>query len=464
MSETPPPAEEDPRRVEAAPEKLFFVSMLVKDIELIPAIVDLVDNCVDGAKRLRPDGDYQGLGVRISIRPELDRFEIVDNCGGIDVDVARHYAFRFGRPEAFQGVEGSVGQFGVGMKRAIFKLGRAFRIESRAPGARFALDVDVDEWAAERDPDWSFRFDELEEPWQPPDGVELGTSILVSRLHDAVRRDLALSQTVGRLRTDLRLRHQEALLAGLTIQLGEELLVANTPALLLSEAVQPIKREFDVPVDGRGPVHARLVAGVVRGREEDRDRDDGDAEEAPRSADAGWYLFCNGRLVLAADKSRLTGWGVEGTAAYHPQYRLFRGYAYLTARDSSLLPWNTTKTSVDEDSPVFRALQGQMEVALKEVQQLLNDMKKERQYHDDESDRPLNAAVLAAQEVRVADLPSSDRVVAPAAAPRPPAGHNQRIAYSVDRDRYEAVRETLGVNAPRDVGLGTFDHYYDTEV
>lgn len=457
--------DQDPRRVEAAPEKIFFVSMLTKDIELIPAIIDLVDNSVDGAKRLRPDGDYAGLMVRITIKADQDDgcFVIDDNCGGIDADVARRYAFRFGRPDAFEGVEGSVGQFGVGMKRAIFKLGRSFRVDSRGKASRFVIDADVDEWARDHDPDWSFRFNDLEEPWTPPEGARLGTTITVTRLQPAVLRDLTLTQTLGRLRTDLRLRHQQALLAGLTIELNDDLLVASTPGLLQSEVVRPINRTFDIPTEG-SVVRARLVAGVVRGRDEDRERDDGDAEDVPKSAEAGWYLFCNGRLILAADKTRLTGWGVEGIAAYHPQYRLFRGYAYLEARDSSLLPWNTTKTGVDEDSPVFRALQAQMELALKDVQGLLNDMKKERQYHRDDADRPLNAAMLAASEVHVAELQASESVHAPPAAPRPAAGRNQMISYGVDPERYEAVRQTLGVNGPRDVGLGTFEHFYDTEV
>ncbi len=454
----------DPRRVEAAPEKLFFVSMLVKDIELIPAIIDLVDNCADGARKLRSDGDYAGLRVRLTIDPDEDRFEISDNCGGFDADVARNYAFRFGRPEGFEGIEGSVGQFGVGMKRAIFKLGGAFRVESRSEHSRFVIDEKVEEWAADPGPDWSFRFDELEEPWNPPPAAELGTTIVVTQLHDGVRRYLSLTQTLGRLRTDLQLRHQEALLAGLTVEINGELLVASTPALLHSDLVKPIKRTFDIAATDDEAVHATIVAGIVRGRTEDRDRDDGDAEDAPRSAEAGWYLFCNGRLVLVADKSRLTGWGVSGNNAYHPQYRLFRGYAYLQARDSSLLPWNTTKTGVDEDSQVFRTLQAQMEVALKEVQQLLNEMKKERQHHEDEADRPLNAAVLAASETVVADLPVSDSVEAPDAAPRPPAGRNQMISYSVDRDQYEAARETLGVDGPRDVGLETFNYYFEAEV
>lgn len=450
-------------RVEAAPEKLFFVSMLIKDIELIPAIIDLVDNSVDGARQQRPDGNFEGLTVSITVAPAEDRFEIADNCGGFDADVARHYAFRFGRPEAFSGTAGSVGQFGVGMKRAIFKLGKAFRVESASASSRFVIDEDVDVWAAQPGTDWSFAFDELSEPWTPPANAVLGTTVAVTRLHDGVQRDLARSQTLARLRTDLRLRHQEALLAGLTLELNGELLVASTPALLLSDAVRPIKTEIDIEVDG-DTVAATIIAGIVKGRADERDRDDGDAEEAPRSAEAGWYLFCNGRLVIAADKTRLTGWGVAGNNAFHPQYRLFRGYAYLQARNSSLLPWNTTKTGVDEDSPVFRTLQAQMEVALSEVQQLLNDMKKERQYHPEEDDRPLNAAVLAAEETRIAELPESSSVEAPAAAPRPPAGRNQMISYSVDRDEYQAVKQTLGVSGPRDVGAGTFRYFYDAEV
>ena len=38
---------DDPAKVDAEPTKEFFVSMLVRDIELIPALVNLVDNSVE---------------------------------------------------------------------------------------------------------------------------------------------------------------------------------------------------------------------------------------------------------------------------------------------------------------------------------------------------------------------------------------------------------------------------------
>ena len=37
--------------VDARPVKSFFVDMLTRDIELVDAILDLLDNCVDGILR-----------------------------------------------------------------------------------------------------------------------------------------------------------------------------------------------------------------------------------------------------------------------------------------------------------------------------------------------------------------------------------------------------------------------------
>ena len=85
-------------------------------------------------------------------------------------------------------------------------------------------------------------------------------------------------------------------------------------------------------------------------------------------------MFCNDRLLLARDKSRLTGWG-EAVAAYHPQFRQFRGYVFLTG-EASDMPWTTTKTAVDEDSPVFRAIQTDMFDALQKAHTLMNRLKR----------------------------------------------------------------------------------------
>src|SRR5437868_6075241 len=98
-------------RIDASPTKEFFINILVRDVTLIQAIAELVDNCIDGAKRIRGSRDFNGL--KIDIRFDKDSFAIEDNCGGIPVDLAIKYAFKFGRVEGAPSVRRPVGQFGV---------------------------------------------------------------------------------------------------------------------------------------------------------------------------------------------------------------------------------------------------------------------------------------------------------------------------------------------------------------
>ncbi len=58
----------------AAPTKEFFISMLVKDITLIKSIIDLVDNSIDGARRIRKNEDFSDLEIRLEVHK--DYFEI----------------------------------------------------------------------------------------------------------------------------------------------------------------------------------------------------------------------------------------------------------------------------------------------------------------------------------------------------------------------------------------------------
>src|SRR6266700_886710 len=82
--------------VDASPHKSFFVSMLTRDIELQDAILDLLDNCIDGVVRTLKgaiSGDRPYAGFKASVTMKKDTFEIVDNCGGIPIDIARRKAF-----------------------------------------------------------------------------------------------------------------------------------------------------------------------------------------------------------------------------------------------------------------------------------------------------------------------------------------------------------------------------------
>src|SRR5690606_37009001 len=106
-------------RIDASPTKDFFVSMLTRDITLEDAILDLLDNCVDGILRndltATRNTPYQNRYSHIII--SADHFSITDNCGGIPW-AQKEYAFRMGRPpDAAKPDLPTVGVYGIGMKR-----------------------------------------------------------------------------------------------------------------------------------------------------------------------------------------------------------------------------------------------------------------------------------------------------------------------------------------------------------
>ena len=179
--------------VSALPTKAFFVDMLTKDVSLPSAIMDLIDNCVDGALRVRGEGPLDGLVVSLTINRA--EFLIEDNCGGIPLDVARRYAFRFGRAEDADSVDNSVGLFGVGMKRAMFKLGRRFEVYSKSGLDSFRVKVDVEAW--QKEDTWTFPID-IEEELETS-AEKHGTTIRVLTLHDGVALQFTLPLFVSKV-------------------------------------------------------------------------------------------------------------------------------------------------------------------------------------------------------------------------------------------------------------------------
>ncbi len=81
-------SESNQHRIDASPTKNFFISMLVRDVQLIDAIPELIDNCCDGARRARGGlrSRYDGLWVNLDFSHES--FRIQDNCGGITIETA----------------------------------------------------------------------------------------------------------------------------------------------------------------------------------------------------------------------------------------------------------------------------------------------------------------------------------------------------------------------------------------
>jgi hypothetical protein len=422
-------------KVKATPTKEFFISMLTRDVPLDRAVLDLVDNSIDAAYLA---GDIKNKAIDIAI--SRDEFRITDNCGGMDKEVAIKYAFKFGRSKAdARETPNSVGQFGVGMKRTLFKIGRQFSVKSSHPNGSFVIDVDVDKWLEDPD-DWDFSL----APTETEDTH--GTSIKVTRLLEGVSQNFSTELFVKQILNDIEKAHFKAIRKGVVIKVNGAEAGRYDISFKTSVFLQPIciVKEYN-------GVEYKIIAGVS-----DRILEEG-----------GWYIICNGRLIEYANTNTKTGWGQAGIRKYHPDYAYFRGIVEFNAAESELLPWTTTKTGVDVDNSVYRKALNDMKAAMKEVMSFLNKRQKEDEDFKNEliEHKPLNEALDNAQVVGFEEVEINHSMVTPNTAIRQPdPDPSVSVQYRVKKKRIDRLKEVLGLDTNKEVGEHTFEYVFEQEV
>lgn len=425
--------------VDAKPTKEFFIYNLVKDIELTDAITDLVDNSVDGARRIQPDRDFSELYIHLDISE--DSLVIEDNCGGIELDRAKKYAFRFGRAPEAPDLDHSIGEFGIGMKRALFKIGQRFEIETVAPRSSFKLDVAVEEWMTQQE--WEFNLEHQSENDENALD-ETGTTITVRNLHETVADKFALENYKNRLRRHLRRTHSQTLEKDLEIEVNGVGLDPEKLRLLADDQLQAGYQEEEL-----NGLKSKIYVGV--------------GESSPD--DAGWYIFGNGRLIFGANKDERSNWGTDeagGIPKFHNQYARFRGFVFFDADETDELPWDTRKTTVDPESPAYVHTKTKMAGMMRPVIDFLDEVKKEKE--DDTRDNTLKDRLEAADAVPYDEVETGDEFKAPdASEPGDEEPETRTIQYKREEERIEEIKSVLGVGSNSEVGRRTFDYFYSNE-
>lgn len=333
----------------AIPTKQFFVSMLTRDISLADAILDLLDNCLDGALRVAKGEKVDYAKHFVKIKLSGNEFSIEDNCGGIPREVAKNYAFKMGRePDDKRDSDSeTIGMYGVGMKRAIFKMGREALVRTRHDEDTFEVPI-TSTWLDAKD--WNpLPINELTEAIEKL--TEPGTIIYVRELYNGVSRHFANAAFENEVRTAISEHFTMFLQWGLKIELN-------------GKPVEPVFVEVLVSQRNDGPapfvyrktiddVLVSIMVGLNSGRSLGNDDEDDVGFERDRSsATAGWTVLCNDRAVIVGDKSRLTGWG-DGIPLYHPQFSIITGIIEFRSRRADKLPVTTTKRALDTSSNVW---------------------------------------------------------------------------------------------------------------
>lgn len=175
---------------------------------------------------------------------------------------------------------------------------------------------------------------------------------------------------------------------------------------------------------------------------------------------AGWYVLCNGRVVLPADKTEVTGWGGLKLPAFHSKFRGFLGIALLVADDPLKLPWTTTKRGLNRESPIYQAAFREMVSISRPIVDFLS-----RMYSSEPEENRAEREV--AERVTAASLPAlASRRDAPfATTPKKPSKLTVRVQYDAGKDELDRIRKHLrmpGLGASR-IGRLTLEHYLKVE-
>ena len=438
------PTDNSERKINASPTKDFFVRMITRDISLDNCILELIDNSIDGAHRSgrHADDDPNLDGFYAKLNIEKDVFTIEDNCGGISVSKAIDYAFCFGRhPDAPDDGDFPIGLYGIGMKRAIFKIGETTEIRSSTQEEGFTCNISVNEWLQHND--WEFDMDDA--PISNP-----GTVIRVKNLDRSIAEEFSDHAFVNTLIRTIERDYVRFIERGFKITVNGIAVKARPYTVKTSEDFKPYREIYK-----DGDVEVEILAGMSASPPNSND-----PTERAKTGHFGWFVFCNDRVVLAADKTERTVWGDERFPRWHPQYNGFTGILLFRAADPKLLPWTTTKRDIDETSSLYRRAITKMKAATRPWTNYTNQRKATNANLEEAKKKEHEAISVSFFEV---ERRSTFKV------PSFPAGPRVRIAtitYQKPQAEVRRAAKVLGNGnmAYKRVGEETFEYFMKNEV
>ncbi|MDD4736282.1 MAG: ATP-binding protein [Kiritimatiellae bacterium] len=451
--------------VDATPVKSFFVEMLTRDIDLTDAMLDLLDNCVDGilrSSKVNKKSKMPYIGFKAEITFDKDHFMIHDNCGGIPWGL-HTYAFRMGSADKKRDSKiATVGTYGIGMKRALFKMGSRSLITTQ--NGTDSYDVEISpEWIADQ------------EMWRIPTKKSAkrmkndGTTIIISELNDGV----ATAFGKNRESFEANFRHYISTHFAFILNKGFSVIVNGTSVvprpteLLFDPSASGIKPYiFEATVEG---VDIFLAVGFTQALPSEQSVEKEQIDGASyTSLNAGWTVICNDRAVLYCDKTELTGWGVSGVPRYHTQFIAISGIVEFRSNDASKLPMTTTKRGIDASSNLYLQVKDYMRAGMLQFIQYTNNWKgrqEEAKKHIAKArSLPLSELKKKATAVKmnpVRKVQGGDaKQFKPALPKAPTTSPYKRISFTKHLDQIETVRNYVEADpkdSPSNVGEKCFD-------
>lgn len=324
----------------------YLEDTLTTDITVLESIFDLIDNSIDAARDHILKGD---LGVdkyglpkdyanyKIHLRLGLKSICIRDNCLGINQKTLSERAFKIAESSNHKY---GIGQYGLGLKRALLKF-----------GSRFSMSTD--------DGLFSYKMSFSNKDLSSSSGInaiEYRTSnirktlFVASDLKPDVAFELEYEPWLDNALRMLAIRYAIYIEKGLKISVScphhkrYASISGSLPNIRKSSKLTPTNTSFlkdGVKVFIESGIHSEYIFPNEKGHSLTKNRD--------ITEEYGLYFICNDRVIVAHSTEKEHGWKTK----WHSEYNGFVCVVRFVSEDPRKMPWNTLKTALRTDGRLF---------------------------------------------------------------------------------------------------------------
>lgn len=326
----------------------FIEKTLTQDITTLEALYDLVDNAIDAARNHILQNDFEkddsGLpanyhGYKVHIRVDKNSVRILDNCFGIDEETLANTALY---TAANSNHAYGIGYYGLGLKRALLKMGSKFSLAVDNGQSIFKCHFGSDNIGGNKDRK-IYASEYLTRG-------RLKSLFSVSVLKDEIKNDLHNPSWFGNAVRGFSLRYSIYISKGFEIIIhnittGSLERIKGTVPTLRHDALLLPQREI-INIDG---VEITMESGIHNEYTFPKEVNYSRSINNKLTEQFGIYFVCNDRIIVAASTAKEHGW----SAKWHSEYNGFVCWVRFISKEPNRLPWNTSKTALRVDSSLF---------------------------------------------------------------------------------------------------------------
>lgn len=308
--------------IEIKPPKKFFFHTLTLDISPEEAILELIDTFIEWYLYYKNKSVVKYKG-EIIIQMSEEKLIIESNYPGPPKDSLPDILV-FGKRLNI-GCN-KIGAYGIGTKRAFFKLGKDILLESDDNNNYFSIHIGK-KWFDVED-DWNLTLKSNKSKGR------LCDKIVISSLYNDIKVQFKDPTFKNGLLEKIKYTYSYFINNHINIKINNiKIKPCNFEFIFKKGKIEPYYKEFI-----RNGIKVKILAGITR---EDYKT-------------FGWYVFCNNRLIIKRDTSNKTGFNTSNEVLYIPNPNIFLGLVFFS---SFLFSFKKENKKYLKEGIIFKELQ-----------------------------------------------------------------------------------------------------------